>query len=299
MIGGGFDWAIKHVEIVDLENSTKVCQPLPDFPTGADGSAGFLHNGHPMICGGLNHPSPNRIDPQGCWMLSKDIKWEQSTQMLVDHHFPAVVSTSDSTFVFGGANNFSLDGSTVIEVLHHNSSDWSYYEPVLPVETWQHCAVMINSTTVMLLGGMESHTDTVSSTYLHTFGTDEWTKGPSMIKARAGHSCGNIEDFGQSYIVVVGGNSNVNMKTTEILDIDTMVWKSRPDLPNNHNQWHGAMISFNNSLILFGGFFNDMTTLYQLSSINGTWMEMEQKLTNEAPNGLFAFLIPDEYTTCH
>jgi N-acetylneuraminic acid mutarotase len=76
-------------------------------------------------------------------------------------------------------------------------------------------------------------------------------------------------------------------------------WQSGPKLPKGI-AW-SALVEYKNNLIIVGGQVQgevEIKHLYQLSSPDGSWVEMSQTL-KVARGGHVAFLIPDELTTCH
>jgi hypothetical protein len=68
------------------------------------------------------------------------------------------------------------------EILTENG--WENLLPALPVEFNGHCSVLLNSSTVFLIGGVQSGSAT-AKTYLFNIGNDGgWSEGPALITAR-------------------------------------------------------------------------------------------------------------------
>jgi hypothetical protein len=75
-----------------------------------------------------------------------------------------------------GGNNVSTT-----EVLTENG--WENLLPPLPDSTYAHCSVLLNSSSVFIIGGSQS--GSVSpKTYLLSTRNNEWTEGPSLIAER-------------------------------------------------------------------------------------------------------------------
>jgi len=119
--------------------------------------------------------------------------------------------------------------------------------------------------------------------------------------ARGGLSCGILNwknpetDQFEAIAVAAGGPSD----TVELLFLGRgdSPWVMGPSLP--HAAGLSTMIEFQNSVILVGGGGGvDGQHLYQLSSPNGTWVEMKQTL-KEPREGHMSFLVPDEIVNCH
>ena len=79
----------------------------------------------------------------------------------------------------------------------------------------------------MVLGGWgeEGPLDSVQILDLET---GSWTNGPSLPKARYGHTCLLTEVAGSTGVMVAGGALTGNEVT--FLDLGTMVWKELPAL---------------------------------------------------------------------
>ena len=78
------------------------------------------------------------------------------------------------------------------EVLTENG--WKNLLPPLPVIIYEHCSVLIDSSTVFIIGGRQTGSvqrvdgvqNSVDSakTYFFTTGNNGWTEGPTLIAAR-------------------------------------------------------------------------------------------------------------------
>jgi hypothetical protein len=107
---------------------------------------------------------------------------------------------------------------------------WDSNIPVLPVSIAYHCIVLVNATTVMVIGGHQNYEDSGKTFY---FNTEEqsWTEGPELTYKRSYLSCGKIrknKDSQEMSIIAVGGSSS---SSTEILDVGSNEWRNGPELP--------------------------------------------------------------------
>ena len=68
--------------------------------------------------------------------------------------------------------------------------------PKLPKETYAHCLVKINSSTVMLIGGHSDSMGLTNKIWFFNFDNEErgWVGGPDMNTRRRAHACGIIKD---------------------------------------------------------------------------------------------------------
>lgn len=91
-----------------------------------------------------------------------------------------------------------------------------------------HCAVFLDSNTLMVIGGYKPF-DTVDNTYFLDQASNVWTAGPPLTYARAYHTCNIITDCdGKRQVVVVAGYSTgvaiPLIQTVEIYDVDSQTW---------------------------------------------------------------------------
>jgi len=61
----------------------------------------------------------------------------------------------------------------------------------LPVSISHHCSVLVNSTTVLIIGGYQNDA-TSPNTYVFNADNEIWTEGPPLKHPRSWHSCGRI-----------------------------------------------------------------------------------------------------------
>jgi hypothetical protein len=309
---GGYSDFSKSIEVVNLDSSNPnlVCNNLPDFPVGAAGTIGQLFQGTtPVICGGAR---PDRwVVLCDCYAL-KDGGWAKIAKLSHCHRFASsalvTLDNKEEVMLVTGGNN----GFTLPYVEGFNGTGWNeerFSDMMQPV--WEHCTVNINSTTLLSIGGTIDGTvyDAIPNTYFYNVQDNQWTKGPTLNTARAGSSCGvlnwnNPETNQMEKVVVVAGGYFSN--SVELLFLDgnknSGSWVSGPSLPKS--AWLSTMIEFQNSVILVGGKEGgsgdgvDGQHLYQLTSPNGTWVEMEQTL-KKTMSAHVSFLVPDELVSCH
>ena len=98
--------------------------------------------------------------------------------------------------------------------------------PDLPISLHDHAGIQINGTHFMIIGGRSTNGQT-DKTWVYSNGN--WYNGPVLTKARYYHSVGKIRDSvnHKDFIVVAGGEDvSSYFKDTEILEIDSNVWKA-------------------------------------------------------------------------
>ena len=117
---------------------------------------------------------------------------------LLKGSFASTVTTNNEVFVFG--RDGSYETITLTIDLAQNDLDWlvdraeARPEGVVPFSWHSGCSTLINSTTILLAGGIQNGTIT-SKTWLFNFKTEEWTQGPNMIEERTNLGCGLIKSI--------------------------------------------------------------------------------------------------------
>ncbi len=133
-----------------------------------------------------------------------------------------------SLFTTGGTNGTTQ--SITSEYL--NGGKWEYLDSsTLPIS--HHCMAKVNSFTTIAIGGQTVRQFSDNS---HVFDTQNqvWIDGPSLNIAKDCVSCGRIRENEHSSkfsIIVAGGCNGAHLKSTEILDEDSDVWRMGPQLP--------------------------------------------------------------------
>ena len=292
-VGGGTT-----VEVIDLESSTTTCKNLPNFPIKVFASFGGLgFEEKPLVCGGyFNGGYTNKCYTlkDNVWIPSADFKINISDAAISTSPYPL---SSHKLLVTGGYNGSFL---TTFEVL--TEEGWKTILPSLPVKTSLHCAVLVNSTTIMIIGGFGNH----KNTYYFNSQNAKWVQGPQLKQERRSHSCGRIMRDNQSLetsIIVVGGKDSDGklLSSVEILDEGSNEWRQGPELPF---EIYSSQLAEdrNGGVVLVGGrtkSYDGLNTLFHLphAGQDARWRNMEQKLKS-ANNWHTAFLVPDDIVEC-
>jgi hypothetical protein len=122
---------------------------------------------------------------------------------------------------------FDGSGSDLNSAEMLTEEGWESNIPTLPVTIANHCMVTVNSTTVMVIGGIQN-SQYSGKTFYFTFGEESWTEGPELKNKRRYHSCGKIrrnKESPEMSIIVAGGlDGSSTLSTVEILDEDSNEW---------------------------------------------------------------------------
>jgi hypothetical protein len=278
-------------EVINLASSTSTCKNPPNFPATVSRAIGGLgFKGNPIICGGLQ----NDVSSNKCYSLENN-KWVSSASMnSVRVDAAAAQLKAGKLLVTGG---YDGSGSILNSAEMLTEKGWESNIPSLPVTINGHCMVTVNSTTVMVIGGVQNYQRS-GKTFYFTFGEESWTEGPELKNKRIYHSCGKIRRNKESQemsIIVAGGYAGGYLSSVEILDEGSNNWQTGPELPFGI---FGSQIveDQNGGVVLIGGqspSVSKLGTLYQLAhgGQDAVWTKMEQKMKT----GKFAhtaFLVP-------
>ncbi len=211
----------------------------------------------------------------------------------------AALLQDSKLLVTGGFNGIALNSAEIF-----SGVEWESNIPSLPVTVQGHCMVTINSTTLIVIGGLRD--DQFSrKTFYFSIEKESWTEGPELQNIRIYHSCGKIRKNKESQemsIIVVGGfDASSILSSVEILDESSNEWKTGPELSLGiyYSQVVGDQ---KGGIVLIGGespLIGILDTLYQLphGGQDAAWSKMEQKLTTKR-SWHTAFLVPDNIVDC-
>jgi hypothetical protein len=214
----------------------------------------------------------------------------------------AAAQLKDSKLLVTGGYDGSGSHLNSAEML--TEEGWESNIPSLPVTMYAHCMVTVNSTTVMVIDGIQNGQYS-GKTFYFTFGEESWTEGPELENKRRWHSCGKIRRNKESQemsIIVAGGYADDSyLSSVEILHEGSNEWQTGPELP--FGIYRSQMVEDQNGgVVLIGGYSSSvgrLDTLYQLphGGQDAAWTKMEQKMKS----GRWihtAFLVPDNIVDC-
>jgi hypothetical protein len=291
-ICGGYP-GINTCEVINLASSASTCKKPPNFPAtvfAAIGRTGF--KGNPIVCGGRQ----NGARSNKCFSLENN-QWVSSASKNSVRVYAAAAQLQDGKLlVTGGWDASDLDLNSA-EMLTEDG--WESNIPSLPVTIHAHCMVTVNSTTVMVIGGVQNGQRS-GKTFYFTFGEESWTEGPVLKNKRSFFSCGKIRRNKESIIVAGGWDVWSRLPSVEILSEGSNEWQTGPELPSGIDD--SQMVEDQNGgVVLIGGSSSggNLATLYQLphGGQDAVWTKMEQKMKT-GRNRHTAFLVPDIIVDC-
>jgi hypothetical protein len=298
LICGGYNPNINSCEFIDLESSATTCKNPPNFPTTVyQAIGGFGLKENPIICGGFQ----NDIKSSRCFSLVNN-NWVSSAGMQSIRNVAALAQLPNGKLLVTGGSNGLGDGLGSAEML--TKDGWESNIASLPIRIVSHCMVTINSTTVMVIGGMNNGRWS-RMTFYFTIGEESMIEGPELNSKRSDHSCGRIkkDKEGQELSIIVAGGwagGSSYLSSVEILDDGSNEWQTGPELPFGIER--SQMVEDQNGgVVLIGGDSSSgiLDTLYHLphGGQDAAWTKMDQKLKT-VRFWHTAFLVPDKIVDC-
>ena len=282
-------------EVINLSDEDVQCEDFPKLhSSGHLGTGGYLQGNPsgPIVCGGFN----SWLFTNKCYSFNSTIP--VANMLLNRVRASSVVMDNGTTLWVTGGHDHFYHRVRSTEFVTFGSS---HAGPDLPIALYGHCAVRMNSSAAMIIGGYNGH-GYHSKTWIANFKTQTWTKGPDLNIQRYYHSCGQIFDSqdDQKMIVVVGGYTAERDKSTEIFHVDSTTWIHGPDLPIAVSYAQSVTSSDGKKFYIIGGEnFGTYSSIYSFQCFAQTcqWKLMKQKLRRGRSSGL-AMLIPTSMANC-
>jgi len=161
-----------------------------------------------------------------CWRLSlSNNTWTRADSLHSERDQASSVSLGDKMVVIGGRGPDGDGGltSSQVEMYDPLEDTWTVRDDLALEEgRFSFCAVPINSSSLMVLGGWGESGPLTSVKILNTE-TGEWTNGVDLLRPRYGHTCLMTELGGRHGVMVAGGA--LTGKIVEFLDLNTGIWE--------------------------------------------------------------------------
>ena len=135
-------------EVIDLTNSSKVCQPWADHPTGTYYAAGALFDNQVIVCGGQTPEDDYSTD---CHLISPNTT-EAVVSLNIGSKSSAAIEFQEKLLLSGGfGDDESINRTEFISLTQ------TYSGPDLPYSVEGHCLIKTGNDDFMLTGGFNSN----------------------------------------------------------------------------------------------------------------------------------------------
>jgi len=216
----------------------------------------------------------------GAWTLqSKKLATPRDERMQVD--------MPGGSYIFG-----TVSGRTTSEFLASDSNSWVAGPTVPGSEMGDGCVVKISNEDFLIIGGDDGQDE---STRIVKFNTrsgkweDNWG---SLLQGRSHHGC----TYTSGKIIVAGGWNGHELKSTEIIDVDSRQSRSASNM--RERRAYFALVTVNNKVLAIGG-YNGGKSLSSVEEFN-----LEEETWSVAPYSLdeardqFGYMVVPEDKIC-
>ena len=116
------------------------------------------------------------------------------------------MSLGDRMVVIGGRGAQSGITASQLELYDPEEDVWNVRDDLaLEVGRFSFCAIPLNSSSLMVLGGWSSSGQPLASAEILDLDTGSWRPGPQLTRPRYGHTCLLTEMGGRQGVMVAGG----------------------------------------------------------------------------------------------
>ena len=190
---------------------------MPAYPMQVGFATGAFVNSRVVICGGL-YPFTSQ-----CYSLGQnETAWKPSGNLTTPRWGAASVEMDNKLVIFGGYLYDHLNATEEIDAETGTVSTG----PTMPLGIAWHCAVKLNSTTALIIGG-DDGSSYLRSSYFYDVKAKTFTSGPLLMEGRRYHGCSILNTGTDSFVVVAGGYNGTYMDSTEVMDLnEPTMWKT-------------------------------------------------------------------------
>ena len=216
----------QNTEVIDLEDSSIICQDLHNFPMAITGAIGANLASMPIICGGklkgyINSDININVDSSDKCFKYVEGGWQSFVTMMDRRHSAAGIVYNNAFHIFGGYDNYPNSyESTRLQSSEIINEDGSITEgPQLPIAISNHAIASINSTvSIITTGSTNANYYSDGKTWYFNHATQEFQPGPNLLEARDYHSMGTITDqhTKEKTVIVAGGFGEDGLDSTEM-----------------------------------------------------------------------------------
>ena len=196
------------IEIIDLINTKLKSKIVVDEKASRRGAIGGILQEQLFICGGFGDSSRNISiirQPQYCEKMMHPRRYMSS-----------VVINETILWITGGMSKSGPLKSTEIVSLNQPAVSG----PDLPFKVSHHSMVLVNPTTIYLIGGYQNNQLSKKTWIIDPTKDFQIKVGPSLNIGRRNHASSKMKIKDKTFLVVAGGwnNRNGTLDSIELLD---------------------------------------------------------------------------------
>ena len=198
------------LEIIDLINTKLKSDIVVDVNRSRRGATGGILQNQPLICGGYDGDFNRTTNVSAIGISNYGFK-----MMIPRSYMSSVVLNESKIWITCGTSiNGSVESSTEIISLNQPPVPGPY----LPFTVYDHSMVLVDPTTIYLIGGIQNHQTSNKTWIIDPTNNFQIKVGPSLNIEREWHSCSKMKIEGRIFLVVAGGYYNGYLDSVELLD---------------------------------------------------------------------------------
>ena len=173
IVGGRPLTESKEIEIVDVKNQGRLCSVQAKFPIEVGYASGGAFSDFGLVhCGG--YKSNVGVTNQ-CYHLGRNAKFEEKLTLKTGRYLASSVTTPNGTFIVIGGEDSNHNDLATLEIIDTVKGE-ILAEQELDETIRDHCSVVLNDTTIFIMGGFQSGSRSRKTFYidLKTFKTHKY-----------------------------------------------------------------------------------------------------------------------------
>merc|ERR1711962_935922 len=210
---------------------------LPDLPEAVMSAEAVLHEGHPLVCGGMTGTGDRTS--RNCYSL-QGRSWVPKFTMNHGRQGHSMVSTNDGIMIFGGGH----DGLTPSEVIPTGDEHFRDSPTIPPLGVLASCSVRVNKTHVVFIGGI-----TGTQVILFNLLSKQWSRWPALPSPVLHHACIMTRDG----ILVSGGGPTEREVTSDTWLIDITTGRAELVGPMREARKGHKLVNLKGMILAVGG----------------------------------------------
>jgi len=262
------------VKLIDLSDPSAAACDLPAYPDGVPPVALTYSDifDYAFACGA--HADK---DKKTCYAFDGSVWQPLENGVLVGDHYPFVYGTYNHMMPglgwwIGGTKSSEANWNSE---LYTENREWvslplgSPYPGDAGFLPGRMCSVKLNSTHILLTGGIEEYFHTsYKEIWILDLESLVWSKSTPMLgNGRSSHACG-LNSAGE--LVIVGGweSNNIVLDSVQILNLESGEWREAGTVPEGVDTNYPVMLTWQDQLIMLS---RDTGDIWMMADDGSSW----------------------------
>ncbi|XP_059081609.1 uncharacterized protein LOC131879337 [Tigriopus californicus] len=220
-----------------------------------------------------------------CWSKDTD-EWKTFPALIATHVTGSMSVVGDMPIVIGG-HSYSVGADLgTVEIFNKTTQQWTVKSPLTPGRR-RHCAVVINDTALMVIGGYSDSAGYIGSVNILDTNEMTWNELNGLPAPAYDMLCGLVD---QTYVLCIGGvaaDQDVNTAYGLDMALSNPEWKRKASFDLEEPAKEGFIYQFRDHLYCVT--FHTPTTLRRMKSNQAT---LTWEIMDLFPNSAVGFVSP-------